>query len=481
MSQHRPTVFATAMLTAAVALILPATAQALGGGTTPPAAYDVRGLRADRVVAPAALTTELARLHAKIPAFSRQTGFACGMCHYQFPQLTPFGRLFKLNGYTMTGLKTITQPGDTASLSLVPIPGVAAMAVISATRTAKAQPGTQNNTAQMPQEFSVFLAGAITPKIGAFTQFTYAGADGSIGIDNVDVRYATHTTLDDRDLIFGVTAHNNPGVQDVWNTVPAWGFPFMASEVTPEANAGTLVDGGLEQQVLGLGAYALFNQLLYTEVTAYRSSPQGAAMPIDGGAENTSKGIAPYWRAALQHVGENTYAMVGTYGMTAKLYPAGVTGPTNGYTDLALDAQLEQKQGATMWIGRAAFIHESQHLDATFANGESANATNNVSTARASVSVQPSLRFGATLGFFDTFGSTDTLLYAPGEVSGSRLGTPNTSGLILELDHNMWQNARLGLEYVAYSKFNGSSADYDASGRRAADNNTLYAFTWIAF
>ena len=43
--------------------------------------------------------TALALNAVMIPAFSRQTGLACSACHYQFPQLTPFGRQFKLNGY----------------------------------------------------------------------------------------------------------------------------------------------------------------------------------------------------------------------------------------------------------------------------------------------------------------------------------------------------------------------------------------------
>src|SRR5437016_5177306 len=67
----------------------------------------------DRIVAPASLYAALAKMH-RVPAFSRQTGLACSACHYQFPQLTPFGRLFKLNGYTLTGIPTITQPGDSA-------------------------------------------------------------------------------------------------------------------------------------------------------------------------------------------------------------------------------------------------------------------------------------------------------------------------------------------------------------------------------
>src|SRR5437868_10722834 len=54
---------------------------------------------------PGSLIRALAALHRKVPAYSRQTGLACSSCHYQFPQLTPFGRQFKLNGYTLSGLQ----------------------------------------------------------------------------------------------------------------------------------------------------------------------------------------------------------------------------------------------------------------------------------------------------------------------------------------------------------------------------------------
>ena len=38
-----------------------------------------------------------------LPAFNRQTGQNCQACHAggQFPELTPYGRLFKLTGYTL--------------------------------------------------------------------------------------------------------------------------------------------------------------------------------------------------------------------------------------------------------------------------------------------------------------------------------------------------------------------------------------------
>ena len=34
--------------------------------------------------------------------YSRQTGLPCASCHYAPPELTPFGRTFKLEGYTFT-------------------------------------------------------------------------------------------------------------------------------------------------------------------------------------------------------------------------------------------------------------------------------------------------------------------------------------------------------------------------------------------
>src|SRR5690348_9517498 len=277
-----------------------------GGPTADPRPADgvelVSGIRADRAIAPAALYAALARIHGRIPSFSRQTKLACSACHYQFPQLTPFGRLFKLNGYTLTGLQTIGQPTDSSgseTLKLAPIPPASAMVVTSLSRTARAQPFSQNNTTDFPQQFSLFLSGQVTPNVGAFTQFTYASVDGSFGIDNVDVRYARHTTFADRDVLFGLTINNNPSVQDVWNTTPAWSYPFIGSAVAPTPMASTLIDGALGQSVVGLGAYSLWNNLLYAEASAYRSAPQGTHQPLDTTATNTTHGVAPYWRLAL--------------------------------------------------------------------------------------------------------------------------------------------------------------------------------------
>jgi hypothetical protein len=161
-----------------------------------------------------------------------------------------------------------------------------------------------------------------------------------------------------------------------------------------------------------------------------------------------------------------------------------VTGPTDRYTTLGVDAQIEQKldQGGAMLIGRTSFIHEKQTLDATFAAEEAENARATLKSFRANVSYVPSTRMSGTVAYFNTSGSSDTLRYAPGELTGSRTGSPNTNGFMGELDFNAWQNTRLGLQYTAYRRFNGASDAYDeVGGRNASHNNTLYLYTWVAF
>lgn len=442
------------------------------------------GLSSRRVVMPSGMRDKLDAVHKSVPSFSRQTGLACSACHYQFPQLTPFGRLFKLNGYSLVGLKPIVEPNAKkgAPLSLLPIAPVSVMLVASETHLTARRPGTQNDATQFPQQLSVFFGGALTPHIGTLLQATYSGGSGTFGIDNSDIRYVARAHVASRDAVFGVTLHNNPTVQDVWNTTPAWGYPFIASSVTPGGIAKSVVDGTLGQQVAGLGGYALWNNLLYLEATGYRTALQPGASPVDSSAANAIHGVTPYWRAALQHQFGSTYAMVGTYGLLAHLYPAGISGPTNRLTDVALDAQLERpfSEGGVV-IARATWINEQQALAASLASAGATQLDHTLNTARVNVTLEPSARYAATVGYFSTTGTRDTLLYVPGALTGSQSGRPTSNGLTEEVDVNFWQNTRLGIQGVQFTRFNGAASNYDGFGRPASGNNTVYVFAWVAF
>jgi hypothetical protein len=52
----------------------------------------------------AVLVIGLPPRHAvSLPLYARQTGQPCATCHTAFLELTPFGRRFKLGGYTLGG------------------------------------------------------------------------------------------------------------------------------------------------------------------------------------------------------------------------------------------------------------------------------------------------------------------------------------------------------------------------------------------
>ncbi|MBU6469493.1 MAG: cytochrome C, partial [Gammaproteobacteria bacterium] len=191
-----------------------------------------------------------------VPSFARQTGLACNACHTVAPQLNAFGRYFKLHGYVL-GPNKLT--GGSNKLSISELPPLSAMAIVSDTLTRRAQPGTQNGSVQFPQQLSVFYAGAISEHMGAFAQMTYEQPGDHFSMDNTDVRYARDVNWNNQTLVWGLTLNNNPTVQDVWNSTPAWGFPYISSAVAPTPSASPLIAGPLAQNVAGVGAYAWLN------------------------------------------------------------------------------------------------------------------------------------------------------------------------------------------------------------------------------
>lgn len=417
-----------------------------------------------------------------IPSFARQTNMSCSSCHTMFPELNAFGRLFKLNGYTLTGIATIqsTDKNDNLTLNLLKIPQVSSMIQASYTYKSKKQPGTQNNNIALPQQLSLFLAGEITPKIGGFIQITYDDQGGAIGLDNSDIRYANQTELASQSFIYGVTLNNNPSVQDIWNSTPAWSFPYASSAAAPTPAAATLIEGGLAQNVAGLGAYGLWDNLIYGEVSLYRSAQQGAPNPPDSTSAGVIKSLAPYWRFALQKQFGSNYFELGTYGLLADIYPEGVTGITDKYTDIGFDLNFQKNLGNDMLTAHTNLIHESQKFDAT-PGSEVGNKSNSLNSFKIVGSYYFHNQIGFSLGYFLISGDAVNALYMPGSVGGSMNNKPNSNGVITQFSYEPWLNTKFSVQYVAYSKFNGGSTNYDGYGRNASDNNTLYVDSWIAF
>ena len=413
------------------------------------------------------------------PTYARQTGLACSACHTHFPELTATGRAFKLNGYVFRRAESLEgkNPEGQQSLLLNLVAPVSLMVQTSYTSTKKPQPGTQNGTVLFPDQLSIFTGGEITPHVGGFLQVTFDPQSGQLGVDNADFRFATHTNILAKRTTLGVSLNNNPTVQDIWNSTPAWGFPYASSAVAPTPAAATLVDGTLGQQVAGLTAYTMWNDRVYGEVGMYRSAPLGVFRPLDSTATGVISGAAPYWRLALPNTWGQNYLSVGVYGMAASVYPTGVAGAVNRFSDVAVDVAYMHSFGANSFTLDGTWIHEKQ----TWTAGGAANATNTLRTFRMDAMYHIGQLYAFTLAPFVTRGTSDSVLYAPAPLVGSRTGSPDNNGLVAEVDVMPWQNLRLQFQYVAYNRFNGSTGNYDGFGRRASDNNTLYILTWLLY
>src|SRR5262249_2697785 len=431
-----------------------------------------------------------------VPSFARQTGMACEACHTVYPELTHFGRVFKANGYLLDNLKQVQAVSSRKEqlLELAQTPPLSIMAQVSYTQLKNSLPDkansiltgvTQNGTVSFPQQVGIFYAGKVAPHFGAFLQVTYANDSGTIGIDNTDLRFSNMQILPgDRSLIYGVSVNNNPTVQDLWNSTPAFGFPFAASNAVVSSLAGTEIDGTLGQDVAGITAYAFWNESAYAEFGVYRSAKQGstnlltgAAGPLDGTTSNVINGVAPYWRLAYEYSWERHSIEVGAYGLNVRLLPGGsadqpvpLRGPLNRFNDVAEDLQYQFIGDEHLFSLAATRIHEKMTLDASFAAGAAANSSDDLTTFRAAGTYYCKRKIGGTLAYFPTTGSADTGLYpasAPGDpgVITSANGKPDTRGWMAEINYLPWLNTKVSVQYTAYTKFNGGNTNYDGVGR----------------
>jgi len=423
-----------------------------------------------------------------LPSFAQQTNLPCSSCHTVAfgPQLTPLGQQFKLGAYNLAGDKH----------SFVPIAG---MVISSFTHTSEPQEGgpaphfAPNDNGAI-DETSLFFAGRITDHLGAFVQITYDGIERHLAWDNVDLRYARQATIGGKPLVWGLSLNNNPTVQDPWNTVPAWSFPYTSSGLAPTPAAVPMLEEAFAQSVYGLSAYALFDDLAYLEFGGYKTLAthlQGDFGIVDPEESDRIRGVAPYWRAALKHQFGANYVAAGVFGMESRIWPGGdQSSGSDRKTDLGYDATYIGTRGKHLFEAQATLIQELQQLPASFALDASAHPADHLQTRRINAEYVFDQTYAATIASFVTRGSLDRGLYAPAPIEGSATGNPESRGYAGELSWTPfgkagskwrpWLNLRVGVQYTWYARFNGGAADYDGEGRSARDNDTLFAFVWLA-
>ncbi|MEJ8836025.1 cytochrome C [Ramlibacter sp. AN1133] len=458
-----------------------------------------------------------------LPLFARQTGQNCVACHAggQFPELTPYGRMFKLTGYTI-GERTVP---------------LSAMAVVSNSRvrnTSKSDDPAadfQKNRDTIFATASVFLGGRITDTLGAFAQFTFdpyatqsedGAFHGHTAADNIDLRYADRFIDASRDLVFGVSVNNNPSLADPWNTAPAW----MQYVPVPSPTSSRFVDGNAPYpsfaaggNIAGLTAYGFWNRTLYAEAGSYGTA-RGPLSFLHAGipnSENTKlKGLNPYWRLAWNHEWGPHSLMVGTSGMRARIFddPADTSdsGTLHHTLDLGLDSQYQYLLDPHAVTAQFAYLR-SRHTFPNALAGQDVgfvdaagnplpvtNARDTSNVLRGKLTYVYQARYGGSVGVFNLTGSTNTANQSSGfspdtltvttdpaaaapsqRVGGNFSGNPATRGATLEAFWTPVQYVRIGAQFTHYTRFNGASTNYDGFGRNARDNDTLFLYLWAAY
>lgn len=414
-----------------------------------------------------------------VPSYSRQTGSDCAACHVGAfgPQLTPYGMRFKIGGYTDSDGKEGKIP-------------LSAMVVAGFTRTGQPDTGSRdglkpNNNLEVA-ETSVFLAGRMSDNLGTFVQWTRDGVGRRNALDQVDVRFAKAMSIGSKDMTLGLSINNNPSVQDPFNTLPVWGFPYTDSPAGYGMGDYAPKSEGLGQHVLGISAYTLFDKNWYAELGTYHSlSPVLAHHLGADPAEDPGKlsGGNIYWRFAYTMDAKKYAYSAGLFGMRGSLHDrTDPTAPRDHFSDVGIDGSFQMLGNREHVVTvNGSWMREKGRFDAGFAASEWDDPSVTFNSTRLNVSYYCQQSFGATLGYFSNTGSADTH-YTNGK--------PDTNGWLLQGDWTpfgkeaSWMapyaNLRLGAQYWMYNKFNGAKDNFDGAGRKASDNNTLYLFAWLA-
>jgi len=421
-----------------------------------------------------------------LPSFARQTGSECAACHIGGvgPHLTPHGIWFKLSGYT---------EGDKDSVPL------------------SAQLRLSHNELQLPSdraanrldEASLYVAGRLAPKLGAYLKVMHSddpfnsGAKRNTELHNVDIRFADTGRLAERDLLWGVSLNNNPGVQDPLDANQAWGFPVLGT-------TGSLFNGTtsptVPRRVLGLTTYGLWAQHLYAEAGAYRSlsrSLQDKLGQDPQGDPGRFSGLAPYWRLAYLHDMKTQFFGGGIFGMNAKrqltvLNPQPLmterSGAYDSLADIGVDAVYEYLGNRDHIVQlRTSSVRERRNYGSTPVNPFTG------AVAPASATVRE-FTLAATYVFHQTYGitasvmrgaSTDPVRYFPFGRTDSRVRYTEVFWTPFGKEDSWaapWANLRLSAVWTRFDRFNGGTQNvFGPFSPDARDLDSFQIYAQITF
>lgn len=424
-----------------------------------------------------------------LPSFARQTGQKCGACHVggDWPQLTQWGRFFKLSGYTAG--KSIVDKEGVFHLP-VGVFGQAGMTWAAQPNDAQSNLVVDHNGTPQLYGFTGEFATKLTNFAGIFYTFEmgheFPGWKGATG--PADVRAVHFFHVGGKELLVGVDSNNSPTTQDVWNSVPTWTYPFYTSPQSLDGPASPLI-ANLEAQTGSIGAYALFDRQFYVEGSFYRAATgfyrwMSAGVDFHAGDQIYLAGENPYWRAYWTRSHGPHSVMAGTFGMRARVYPdsSNPIGPTDVFTDSGFDSQYQYLGKTHKVTLRGNYVYEDRAWDAGFLLGNAGTARGNIKSVNLSGSYSYDNTWTFQGGYLMTNGNRDSTLYAISDPQGNLVtSSPKTTGYTLEVMRMITQNIQVSAQYRGFTQFNGLRRNVDGMGRSASDNNTLWLNVFFAF
>jgi hypothetical protein len=410
-----------------------------------------------------------------VPAFARQTGYVCAVCHSSAygggdngPALTPTGMRFKLNGYTDANIK-----------GALPV----AVQVIEAhTNPARGDSRTRLTEADL------YLAGRLTDQIGGFVKIetdNIGPGKYNTRLSNLDLRYvAKALKLGGKPLTLGVSVNNNPGFDDPLAVLPA------ASTLGPPGVTGTLLNlsspGAPANRVIGATVYGLYDSDWYGEVGTYNSLQTSVQdrLGYSIGSDPGKLRDTGYFRFAYMKELKTQFFSAGVVAMTTRRQLPR-SGPADKITDMGYDLTY-QYLGNRQNILQLSYVNIFEKRDygstpaspvvpGLFAQAHGA-ARDQILTAIYTFKQT----YGIALSHMVSTGSRDPARYVP-------YGNPDTTSNLVSVfwvpfgkeSFNSLANLRIYATWFRFSRFNGASTNIFGAPPGAMPTNArdLDAFT----
>jgi hypothetical protein len=270
-----------------------------------------------------------------------------------------------------------------------------------------------------------------------------------------------------------------PPIDSVWLTTPTWGSAITLPAWRSVANASALSDDPDSPSFDIGGCYVMWDDMKFSETAAYgglrRDALRVAGMRAIDGSDGASQPI-PYGHLTVERefLEGQHYLTLGAYGMQASVRPTAISGfGDDSYTDVAVDGTWRwiahpERSVSDVIAAHVLVLREGENLIASHAIFGTRR-SDDLTVFRGDASWSWGGNVVPIVQYFRITGSADPVRI------GTLDGSPNSNGFIAEMDYLPsdnarpplnWFGARLSLQFVAYSEFDGSS-------RNASHNDTV--------